>query len=201
MKKELKNKIEKIKKNVIFISLNRNYIYKYINEIRKLYNEVTKTKSSNRFHKKNIKTIMNNSTLILSINKIENTDFVFSLEKYKEFKHVVECVYEYTMMISSIVSTLMYDSIDDVLRNVCNPYDVVENVTELYYILEKYNSLLNELNYFNKRKIKKIFKHEIGKLLPGGVEGPSDIGCNRNSIIYLKIMTKRINEFIDTYLA
>ena len=201
MKKEIKDKLEQIKRNVIFISLNSNYIYKYINEIRKIYNKTTKTKTNNRYHKKNIKMIIDNYSLILSINVTDNTNSILSLEKYKEFKNIVECLYEYTISISGIVNILMYEDVDDILKNLCDTYDVADNVTELNYILQKYNNLINELNFFDKRKVKKIFKHQIGKLLPGAIKGPIDIGCTKNSIIYLKIMTKRINEFIDTYLA
>lgn len=200
MKKEIKDKLEQIKRNVIFISLNRNYIYKYINEIRKIYNKANKTKTSNRYHKKTIKMIINNYTLILSINGADNTDSVFSLEKYKEFKNAIEFIHEYTILISSIVNILMYDDVENILKNLSDPYEVVENVTELNHILQKYNDLIDELNYFDRRKVKKIFNHKIGNLLPGAVKGPSDIGCTKNSIIYLKIMTNRINEFIDTYL-
>ena len=145
--------------------------------------------------------IIDNYSLILSINVTDNTNSIFSLEKYKEFKNIVECLYEYTISISGIVNILMYDDVDDILKNLCDPYDVADNVTELNYILQKYNNLINELNFFDKRKVKKIFKHQIGKLLPGAIKGPIDIGCTKNSIIYLKNMIKRINEFIDTYLA
>ena len=79
MKKELNDKLEKIKRNVIFISLNRNYIYKYINEIRKIYNKANKTKTSNRYHKKTIKMIINNYTLILSLRFYTGVPYCFCI--------------------------------------------------------------------------------------------------------------------------